>query len=95
LAEAPAVTTVQWADGRHGTNRRRLVAMAILCYVSATIEHHCMQGSHNSDYYREEAAKYRKLAEATLDAVKKQELLEMAAACEEVADTIDDRRASG
>lgn len=54
-----------------------------------------MHGSHNSDYYREEAAKYRKLAEATTDAVKKQELLEMAAACEEVADSIDDRRASG
>lgn len=54
-----------------------------------------MHGSHSSDYYREEAAKYRKLAETTTDAVKRQEFLEMAAACEEVADSIDDRRASG
>ncbi len=54
-----------------------------------------MHGSHNSDYYRDEAAKYKKLAEETTDAVKKQELLEMAAACEEIADSIDDRRSSG
>ncbi|MFI4941555.1 MAG: hypothetical protein ACHP7O_14600 [Burkholderiales bacterium] len=50
---------------------------------------------HNSDYYREEAAKYRELAEATKDAAKKQELLELAAACEAVADNFDDHRASG
>ena len=54
-----------------------------------------MHGSHNSDYYRDEAAKYKKLAETTTDAVKRQELLEIAAACEEIADSIDDRRASG
>ena len=35
---------------------------------------------HNSDYYREEAAKYRELADMTKDAVTKQELLELAAA---------------
>ncbi len=51
--------------------------------------------NHNSDYYREEAARYRKLAEAATDPVKKQELLELAEACEAVADNIDDLRASG
>jgi len=50
---------------------------------------------HNSDYYREEAARYGKLAEATTDAAAKKELLEMAAACAEIADSIDDRRSSG
>ena len=50
---------------------------------------------HNSDYYREQAAIYRELAEAASDAAAKQEFLELAAACEEVADDIDDCRASG
>jgi hypothetical protein len=50
---------------------------------------------HNSDYYREEAVKYRKLAEGEKDAAAKQEFLELAAACEEAADKIDDCRASG
>ena len=50
---------------------------------------------HNSDYYREEATKYRALAEAAEDAATKQEYLELAAVCEEVADQIDDCRASG
>ena len=51
--------------------------------------------NHNSDYYREEAARYMKLAEAATDPVKKQEYLELAEACEDIADGIDDRRASG
>ena len=51
--------------------------------------------NHNSDYYREEAARYRKLAEAAADPAKKQEFLELAEACEEIADSIDDLRASG
>jgi hypothetical protein len=50
---------------------------------------------HNSDYYREQAAKYRELAEKAQEADVKQEYLELAAACEEVADKIDDCRASG
>ena len=50
---------------------------------------------HNSDYYREQAAKYRELADSATDAAAKQEYLELAAACEETADQIDDRRASG
>ena len=50
---------------------------------------------HNSDYYREEAAKYRELAEMAKDAAMKQELLELAEACEGIADKIDDLPASG
>ena len=50
---------------------------------------------HNSDYYREQAEKYRELAEGAKDAAAKQEFLELAAACEEAADKIDDCRASG
>jgi hypothetical protein len=40
---------------------------------------------HYSDYLREQAAKYRQLAEAAEDAFVKQEFLELAAVCEEVA----------
>jgi hypothetical protein len=50
---------------------------------------------HNSDYYREQAAQYRELAEKTKDATAKLEFLELAAACEEAADKMDDCRASG
>ena len=50
---------------------------------------------HYSDYLREQATKYRQLAEAAEDVVAKQEFLELAAVCEEVANEIDDRRASG
>jgi hypothetical protein len=50
---------------------------------------------HNSDYYREQAVEYRKLAEAAKDPAAKKEFLELAEACEEAADKIDDCRASG
>jgi len=50
---------------------------------------------HYSDYLREQAATYRQLAETAEDAVAKQELLELAAVCEEVANEIDDQRTSG
>ena len=50
---------------------------------------------HYSDYLREQAAKYRVLAETAEDASRKQEFLELAAVCDEVANEIDDRRASG
>ena len=66
----------------------------VLCWLcSMTVEHRRMQ--HNSDFYREEAAKYRELAEMAKDAATKQELLELAAACEGIADQIDDLRSSG
>ena len=49
----------------------------------------------NSDYYREQAVEYRKLADAAEDPAAKKEFLELAEACEEAADKIDDCRASG
>jgi len=50
---------------------------------------------HNSDYYREQENYYRLLAAAAEDAAAKQDFLELATTCEEVADEIDDCRASG
>ena len=50
---------------------------------------------HNSDYYREQAEHYRQLAESVDDPAAKQEFLELAAACEEAANMMDDCRASG
>ena len=48
-----------------------------------------------NDYLRQQAAMYRQLAEKTEDAFIKQELLELAAVREEVANNIEDRLASG
>ena len=50
---------------------------------------------HNSDYYREQAAKYRQLAEDAKEPAAKKEFLELAETCEEAADKMDDCRASG
>jgi hypothetical protein len=50
---------------------------------------------HYSDYLRDQAAKYRELAKTAEDTFVKQELLDLADTCEEVANEIDDRRASG
>jgi hypothetical protein len=47
------------------------------------------------DYLRQQAAMYRQLAETTEDAFIKQELLELAAVCDEVANNIEDRLTSG
>ena len=47
------------------------------------------------DYLRQQAAMYRQLAEKTEDAFIKQEFLELAAVCEEVANNIEDSRTSG
>jgi hypothetical protein len=47
------------------------------------------------DYFRQQSVMYRQLAEQTEDAFIKQELLELAAVCEEVANNIEDRLASG
>ena len=50
---------------------------------------------HELDYLREEAAKYRQLAEAAKELAARQEFLDLAAVCDEVANEMDDRRASG
>jgi len=47
------------------------------------------------DYFRQQAVMYRQLAEKTEDVFIKQELLDLAAVCEEVANKIEDRLASG
>jgi len=47
------------------------------------------------DYFRQQAAMYRQLAEKTEDAFIKQELLDLATVSEEVANNIEDRRTGG
>ena len=47
------------------------------------------------EYFRQQATMYRQLAQKTEDALNKQELLDLAAVCEEVANNIEDRRPSG
>jgi len=47
------------------------------------------------DYFQDEAQKYRQLAEEAEDAVLKQELLDLAEVCDEVANNIEDRMTAG
>jgi hypothetical protein len=47
------------------------------------------------DYLRQEASIYRELAQKTDDVFGKQELLDLAAVCEEVANSIEDRLTGG
>jgi hypothetical protein len=47
------------------------------------------------DYLRSQAEQYRQLAEKTEDASVKEELLGLAAACEDVANAIEDRTTAG
>ena len=47
------------------------------------------------DYLRDQAANYRKLAETAEDPLVKQEHFELAAVCEEVANSIGDRLPGG
>lgn len=48
-----------------------------------------------SDYLREQAAECRRLAEAASDPATQEDLFELAAIYEEVANDLDDRRCSG
>jgi hypothetical protein len=50
---------------------------------------------HYSDYLREQAAEYRRLAEAAEDPAIREDFFDSAAILEEAANNIDDRRASG
>jgi len=47
------------------------------------------------DYLRDQAAKYRLLAEQTDDPAIKNEMLELASVCEEVANNIEDHLTGG
>jgi hypothetical protein len=49
----------------------------------------------HSDYLRDQAIKYRELAEKDKDVLAIKEFLELAIICEEVANDMDDRRVSG
>jgi hypothetical protein len=48
-----------------------------------------------ADYLRDQAAKYRQLAEQTDDPVIKNEMLELASVCDEVANNIEDHPTGG
>jgi hypothetical protein len=88
-ARAPNDVIERYAQRRHvGSQKRGLLRVGVLLKRSVCRMHY-------SDYLREQATKYRQLAEAAEDAVAKQEFLELAAVCEEVTNEIDDRRASG
>jgi hypothetical protein len=52
-------------------------------------------GNWVADYLRDEAAKYGQLAESAEELSIKQELLDLAAVCEEAADNIEDRMPGG
>ena len=47
------------------------------------------------DYLRDQATKYRRLAEDALDATIRAEFFELAAICEEVANRVEDRMTAG
>ena len=47
------------------------------------------------DYLRDQATKYRELAEQVQELLVRQELLELAAVCDEVADNIEDGQSGG
>jgi hypothetical protein len=47
------------------------------------------------DYLRDQATKYRQLAEGAADAQIKAELFELAEICEEVANRVEDRMTAG
>ena len=47
------------------------------------------------DYLRDQAAMYRQLAEQADDPVVKNEMLELATVCEEIANNIEDRLTGG
>jgi hypothetical protein len=76
---------VLWADtdclvAMHSAPRQRLIGL------------HDMDWP---DYLRDQAAKYRQLAEQTDDPVIKNEMLELASVCEEVANNIEDHLTGG
>ena len=47
------------------------------------------------DYLRDEARKYRLLAEQTVNESIRRELMELAEVCEEVANRVEDRMTAG
>jgi hypothetical protein len=66
---------------------RRMVARVFGCRTGCDMDW--------ADYLRDQAAKYRQLAETTEDLSIKQELLDLAAICDEAANNIEDRMPGG
>ena len=56
---------------------------------------HAMPSMDWDDYLRDEAGKYRQLAEKAETVFDKQEFLDLAVVCEEVANSIEDRLTGG
>jgi hypothetical protein len=67
----------------------------ILCARAIRKVLHAMANMDWDDYLRDEAAIYRQLAEETENSFGKQELLDLATVCEEVANSIEDRLTGG
>jgi hypothetical protein len=85
----------RFADGPFGRRRLFLLdwpGLIFSCLGSGLLGLHVMEWV---DYLRDEAAKYRRLAEQTDDPVIKDEMLELASVCEEVANNIEDRLTGG
>jgi hypothetical protein len=78
-------------EADHGGGHEHLLAMRSLSRPGL-IGLHDMEWA---DYLRDEAAKYRQLAEQTDDPVTKNEMLELASVCEEAANNIEDRLTGG
>jgi hypothetical protein len=78
---------MRFSDGNQRAACRRMVARVFGCRTGCHMDW--------ADYLRDEAAKYRQLAEAAEDLSIKQELLDLAAVCEEAADNFEDRMPGG
>jgi hypothetical protein len=78
---------MRFSDGNQRAACRRMVARVFGCRTGCDMDW--------ADYLRDEAAKYRQLAEAAEDLSIKQELLDLAAVCEEAADNFEDRMPGG
>ncbi len=50
---------------------------------------------YDADYWRVEASRFRELAEQAKDPAQRQELLDLAVVCEEVAETIEAQAPGG
>jgi hypothetical protein len=83
------LTSALAADGQHCQSD------VIISPTSSTAFFSGKLGMEWDDYLRQQASMYRQLAEKAEDAVVKQELLELADVCEEVANNIEDRLTSG
>ena len=76
-------------------NAKARDALSSLTMDAETVSGRARQIMDWDDYFRQQAAMYRQLVQKTEDTFIKQELLDLAAVCEEVANNIEDHRTSG